>query len=396
MTILVVDDGLPKATDYFALDELLTEEERDVRDKVRSFCDADVVPVINSYWQDEAFPFELLPKMASLNVAGTTIEGYGCPGMSPTAAGLVSRELARGDGGLTTFFAVHSGVAMTSISMLGSEQQKDKWLPPMARMEKIGAFGLTEPSHGSDAALLETAARREGDEYVIDGSKRWIGNASFADVTVIWAREEHGKVGAFLVDRGTPGFEVTITTGKTSQRTVLNTDVRLEGVRVPAENKLANSKGFGDAVMVLTPTRHNVAWEAVGHAMSAYESALAYARERVQFGRPIASFQLVQSKLANMLADITAMQTLCFRLSQLRTQGRLTIGAASLAKMHNAQRAYQVVADARDILGGNGILLEYHVARHLADMQAVYTYDGTDTVLSLVVGREITGQQAFS
>jgi glutaryl-CoA dehydrogenase len=396
MTIMVVDDGLPKATDYFSLDELLTEEERDVRDKVRSFCDADVVPVINSYWQNEVFPFELLPKMAALNVAGTTIEGYGCPGMSPTAAGLVSRELARGDGGLTTFFAVHSGVAMTSISMLGSEEQKDKWLPPMARMEKIGAFGLTEPNHGSDAALLETAARREGDEYVIDGSKRWIGNASFADVTVIWAREEHGKVGAFLVERGTSGFEVTITTGKTSQRTVLNTDVRLEGVRVPAENKLANSKGFGDAVMVLTPTRHNVAWEAVGHAISAYESALAYARERVQFGRPIASFQLVQSKLANMLADITAMQTLCFRLSQLRAQGRMTIGAASLAKMHNAQRAYQVVADARDILGGNGILLEYHVARHLADMQAVYTYDGTDTVLSLVVGREITGQQAFS
>src|SRR5215208_5160440 len=386
MTIMVVDDGLPKATDYFSLDELLTEEERDVRDKVRSFCDADVVPVINSYWQNEEFPFELLPKMAALNVAGTTIEGYGCPGMSPTAAGLVSRELARGDGGLTTFFAVHSGVAMTSISMLGSEEQKDKWLPPMARMEKIGAFGLTEPNHGSDAALLETAARREGDEYVIDGSKRWIGNASFADVTV----------GAFLVERGTPGFEVTITTGKTSQRTVLNTDVRLEGVRVPAENKLANSKGFGDAVRVLTPTRHNVAWEAVGHAMSAYESALAYARERVQFGRLIASFQLVQSKLANMLADITAMQTLCFRLSQLRAQGRMTIGAASLAKMHNAQRAYQVVADARDILGGNGILLEYHVARHLADMQAVYTYDGTDTVLSLVVGREITGQQAFS
>jgi glutaryl-CoA dehydrogenase len=396
MTIMVVDDGLPEATDYFSLDELLTEVERDVRDKVRSFCDADVVPVINSYWQNEEFPFELLPKMAALNVAGTTIEGYGCPGMSPTAAGLVSRELARGDGGLTTFFAVHSGVAMTSISMLGSEEQKDKWLPPMARMEKIGAFGLTEPNHGSDAALLETAARREGDEYVIDGSKRWIGNASFADVTVIWAREEHGKVGAFLVERGTPGLEVTITTGKTSQRTVLNTDVSLEGVRVPAKNRLANSKGFGDAVMVLTPTRHNVAWEAVGHAMSAYESALAYAKERVQFGKPIVSFQLVQSKLANMLADITAMQTLCFRLSQLRAEGRMTIGAASLAKMYNAQRAFKVVADARDILGGNGILLEYHVARHLADMQAVYTYDGTDAVLSLVVGREITGQQAFS
>ena len=383
-------------TDYFFLDDLLTEEERDVRDRVRSFCDKDVIPIINEYWEREEFPFELLPKFAALNIAGTTIEGYGCPKMSATAAGLVSRELARGDGGLTTFFAVHSGVAMTSISTLGSEEQKERWLPPMARMEKIGAFGLTEPQHGSDAGLLETTARREGDEYVIDGEKRWIGNASFADVTIIWAREENDKLAAFLVEKGTPGLKAAVITGKASQRTVLNTDLKLDGVRVPAENRLANSRGFGDAVQVLTPTRHNVAWEAVGHAVAAYEVALTYAKERVQFGKPIASFQLIQSKLAKMLADITAMQTLCFRLSQLRAEGRMTIAMASLAKMHNAKRAYQVVADARDILGGNGVLLEYHVARHLADMQAVYTYDGTDTVLALIVGRDITGHQAFS
>ena len=383
-------------TDYFFLDDLLTEEERDVRDRVRSFCDKDLIPIINDYWEREEFPFELLPKIAALNIAGTTIEGYGCPKMSATAAGLVSRELARGDGGLTTFFAVHSGVAMTSIATLGSEEQKERWLPPMARMEKIGAFGLTEPQHGSDAGLLETTARREGDEYVIDGEKRWIGNASFADVTVIWAREENDKLAAFLVEKGTPGLKATVMTGKASQRTVLNTDFKLDGVRVPAENRLANSRGFGDAVRVLTPTRHNVAWEAVGHAVAAYELALTYAKERVQFGKPIASFQLIQGKLAKMLADITAMQTLCFRLSQLRAEGRMTIAMASLAKMHNAKRAYQVVADARDILGGNGVLLEYHVARHLADMQAVYTYDGTDTVLALIVGRDITGHQAFS
>jgi glutaryl-CoA dehydrogenase len=383
-------------TDYFLLDDLLTEEERDVRDRVRSFCDKDLTPIINDYWEREEFPFELLPKIAALNIAGTTIEGYGCPKMSATAAGLVSRELARGDGGMTTFFAVHSGVAMTSIAMLGSEEQKERWLPPMARMEKIGAFGLTEPQHGSDAGLLETTARREGDEYVIDGEKRWIGNASFADVTVIWAREENDKLAAFLVEKGTPGLEITVMTGKTSQRTVLNTDLKLDGVRVPAENRLAKSRGFGDAVQVLMPTRHNVAWEAVGHAVAAYELALAYAKERVQFGKPIASFQLIQGKLAKMLADITAMQTLCFRLSQLRAEGRMTIAMASLAKMHNAKRAYQVVADARDILGGNGVLLEYHLARHLADMQAVYTYDGTDTVLALIVGRDITGYQAFS
>jgi glutaryl-CoA dehydrogenase len=382
--------------DHFLMDELLTNAERDVRDKVRSFSENEVVPVINGYWEREEFPFELLPKLAALGVAGTTIEGYGCPGMSATAAGLVARELARGDGGLTTFFAVHSGVAMTSIATLGSEEQKQRWLPPMARMEKIGAFALTEPDHGSDAALLETTARRDGDFYVLDGRKRWIGNASFADVTVVWALEENGKVAAFLVEKDTQGFSVIVTTGKTSQRTVLNTDVTLDGVRVPAENRLANSRGFGDAVRVLTPTRHNVAWEAVGHAVAAYEAALAYAKERVQFGKPIASFQLVQSKLANMLADITAMQTLCYRLSWLRAEGKMTIGMASLAKMHNARRAYGVVADARDVLGGNGVLLEYHVARHLADMQAVYTYDGTDTMLALIVGREITGLQAFS
>jgi glutaryl-CoA dehydrogenase len=383
-------------TDYFFLDDLLTEEERDVRDRVRFFCDKDVIPIINDYWEREEFPFELLPKIAALNIAGTTIEGYGCPKMSATAAGLVSRELARGDGGLTTFFAVHSGVAMTSIATLGSEEQKERWLPPMARMEKIGAFGLTEPQHGSDAGLLETTARREGNEYVLDGEKRWIGNASFADVTVIWAREENDKLAAFLVEKGTPGLKATVITGKASQRTVSNTDLKLDGVRVPAENRLANSRGFGDAVQVLTPTRHNVAWEAVGHAVAAYEVALTYAKERVQFGKPIASFQLIQGKLAKMLADITAMQTLCFRLSQLRAEGRMTIAMASLAKMHNAKRAYQVVADARDILGGNGVLLEYHVARHLADMQAVYTYDGTDSVLALIVGRDITGYQAFS
>jgi len=386
----------PLGTDYFFLDGLLTEEECDVRDRVRSFCDKDLTPIINDYWEREEFPFELLPKIAALNIAGTTIEGYGCPKMSATAAGLVSRELARGDGGMTTFFAVHSGVAMTSIAMLGSEEQKERWLPPMARMEKIGAFGLTESQHGSDAGLLETTARREGDEYVIDGEKRWIGNASFADVTVVWAREENDKLAAFLVEKGTPGLETTVMTGKTSQRTVLNTDLKLDGVRVPAENRLANSRGFGDAVQVLTPTRHNVAWEAVGHAVAAYELALTYAKERVQFGKPIASFQLIQGKLAKMLADITAMQTLCFRLSQLRAEGRMTIAMASLAKMHNAKRAYQVVADARDVFGGNGVLLEYHVARHLADMQAVYTYDGTDTVLALIVGRDITGYQAFS
>src|ERR687897_802368 len=279
-------------TDYFFLDDILTEEERDVRDRVRSFCDKDLIPIINDYWEKEEFPFELLPKIGALNIAGTTIEGYGCPKMSATAAGLVSRELARGDGGLTTFFAVHSGVAMTSIWMLGSEEQKDRWLPPMARMEKIGAFGLTEPDHGSDAALLETAARREGDEYVIDGSKRWIGNASFADVIIIWARDDEENVGGFLVEKGTPGYSAEVIKGKTSKRAVWQADVRLESVRIPAENRLEYARTFKDTAKVLTATRYGVAWEAIGHAIASYEAALTYARERVQFGKPIANFQL--------------------------------------------------------------------------------------------------------
>jgi glutaryl-CoA dehydrogenase len=266
----------------------------------------------------------------------------------------------------------------------------------MARMEKIGAFGLTEPNHGSDAVMLETQARREGDEYVIDGSKRWIGNASFADVTVIWARDDEGNVGGFLVEKGTPGLSAGVIAGKTSKRAVWQADVELDGVRVPLENRLEHARTFKDTAKVLTATRYGVAWEAIGHAIASYEAALTYARERIQFGKPIANFQLIQSKLANMLAEITNMQLMCLRLSQLLQQGKMTGGMASLAKMNNAKKARQVCSDARDILGGNGILLEYHVARHHSDMEAVYTYEGTDTVQTLIVGREITGLNAFA
>ena len=312
------------------------------------------------------------------------------------AAGLLAVEMARGDGSLNTFFGVHSGLAMSTIEMLGSEEQKEKWLPPMARMEKIGAFGLTEAAHGSDAVRLETTARREGDEYVIDGEKRWIGNASFADVTVIWARDEEDEsVKGFLVEKGAEGFSTEIITGKMGKRAVWQPDIKLEGVRVPAENKLGNADSFKDTAKVLTATRAMVAWEAIGHAVASYEAAVTYAKERVQFGKPIASFQIIQNKLANMLAEITSMQLLCLRLSQLQEAGKMTGGMASLAKMNNARKAKQVCSDARDIMGGNGVLLEYHVARHLSDMEIVYTYEGTDTIQSLIVGREITGIGAF-
>jgi glutaryl-CoA dehydrogenase len=392
---LLADVSQSLGTDYYLIDELLTDEEREIRDKVRSFVDREVIPVINGYWEKAELPFALIPKMAELNLAGGTIKGYGCPGMSAVADGLVTMELARGDGGLNTIFGANSSLAMSAIHMLGSEEQKEKWLPPMARMEKLGAFALTEPNHGSDAVRLETSARREGDEYVIDGEKRWIGNGSLADVVVVWARDDEGNVGAFLVEKGTPGFSTEVMTGKTAMRSSWQAHIKLEGARVPAENRLEHSRTFKDTNKVLATMRYGVAWGALGSAIACYEAAVTYAKERVQFGKPIASYQLIQKKLADMLAEITNMQLMCLRLSQLSEQGKMTGPMASLAKMNNAKKARQLVLDARDILGANGVLLEYHVARHVADMEAVYTYEGTDTVQSLIVGRDITGINAF-
>src|SRR5947209_16761843 len=289
------------------MDELLTEEERSIREKVHAFCDKEVIPIINDYWERAEFPFELIPTIAALNIAGGSIKGYGCPGMSAVATGLIMLELARGDASICTFFGVHSGLAMSSIAMLGSEEQKQRWLPPMARLEKIGAFGLTEPNHGSDAVALETSAHKVGNEYVINGAKRWIGNASFADVVIVWARDDEGKVGGFLVEKGTPGFEPTVMTGKVAKRAVWQADIKLTDVHVPVENRLALSRSFHDTSAVLTATRSGVAWEAVGHAVAAYEIALTYTKERIQFGKPLTSYQLIQNKLANMLANVTSM-----------------------------------------------------------------------------------------
>jgi glutaryl-CoA dehydrogenase len=383
-------------SDFYRIDDLLSDDEREIRDRVRTFCDKEVLPIINDYWERAEFPFELVPKLAELGIAGGTIKGYGCPGMSHLALGLVGLELARADGSICTFFGVHSGLAMQAIALLGSEEQKQRWLPAMARLEKIGAFALTEPQHGSDAVALETRARRDGDHYVLDGTKRWIGNGSIADLVIVWARDDDGKVGGFVIEKGTPGFQASVMGGKTSKRAVWQAEITLDRVRVPAANRLARSDGFGATAKVLAATRSGVAWEAVGHAMAAYEAALAYAKERVQFGRPIASFQLVQARLAEMLAEVTSMQLLCLRLAQLAADGHMTDAMASLAKMNNAAKARQVVADARDLLGGNGFLLENHVARHHADMEAVYTYEGTDAIQSLIIGRAITGHSAFS
>ncbi|HZF56940.1 MAG TPA: acyl-CoA dehydrogenase family protein, partial [Rubrobacter sp.] len=300
-----------------------------------------------------------------------------------------------------TFFGVHSGLAMGTVEICGSEEQKERWLPEMARMEKIGAWGLTEPDHGSDSVMLETTARRDGDTWVLDGCKRWIGNATFADLVIIWARDvEDGEVKAFVLEKDKngehhSGYSTELIKGKMGKRAVWQPDIYLEDVRVPAANRLEGANSFKDTNKVLTATRSGVAWEAIGHAIASYEAALQYAKERVQFGKPIASFQLIQSKLATMLSEITNMQLMCYRLAQLQEQGKMTGPMASLAKMNNARKAKQVCSDARDIMGGNGVLLEYHVARHLSDMEIVYTYEGTDTIQSLIVGRDVTGISAF-
>ncbi|NYJ07393.1 acyl-CoA dehydrogenase family protein [Petropleomorpha daqingensis] len=383
-------------TDFYAFEDLLEPDEIAIRDRVRAFCEQEVTPRINDYWERAQFPFELVPKIAELGISGGTVEGYGSPGMSAVAAGLVAAEWARADGSIGTFYGVHSFLAMQSIAMLGSAEQRERWLPQMARLEKIGAFGLTEPRHGSDAVGLETSARRDGDSYVLNGQKKWIGNGSIADYVLIWARDEEGNVGGYVVEKGTPGYTATVMTGKTALRAVWQAEITLDDVRVPAENRLENCRSFKDVSTVLDRTRYTVAWRALGLATASYELALAHALEREQFGQPIAGYQLVQDKLARMLAEITAMQLMCWRLSKLADEGRMTAAMASMAKMNHAAKARAIVADARDILGGDGILLEHHVARHHADMEAVFTFEGTDSVQALIVGREITGLSAIS
>ncbi|MCF6507608.1 acyl-CoA dehydrogenase [Blastococcus sp. MG754426] len=382
--------------DFYAVEDLLEPAEIELRDRVRAFCDAEVTPHINDYWDRADFPLAMAKKLAGLGIVGGTIEGYGCPGMSNVAAGLVAAELARADGSIGTFNGVHSFLAMQSIAVLGDEEQRERWLPEMARLEKIGAFGLTEPAHGSDAVALETSARRDGDAYVLNGQKKWIGNGSIADYVIIWARGEDGAVGGYVVEKGSPGYEATVMTGKTALRAVWQAEITLTDVRVPVENKLANCHSFKDVSQMLDRTRYTVAWRALGLATASYELALAHALRREQFGQPIAGFQLVQDKLARMLAEITAMQLMCWRLSKLADAGRMTAAMASLAKMNHAAKARAIVADARDILGGDGILLDHHVARHHADMEAIFTFEGTDSVQALIVGRAVTGLSAIS
>ena len=398
------DLTVARDTDYYLLSDLLNEREREIRDRVRTFVDTEVLPIINDYWERAQFPFELVPKLAKLGMVGGAIKGYGCPGLSRLAQGMVTLELSRGDGSVNTFVGVQNGLAMGSINMLGSDEQKQRWLPGMAKLELIGAFALTEPQHGSDSVALETTARRDGDHWVLNGTKRWIGNGSIGHVVIVWARDEaDGKVKGFVIEREgegldssyPEGYRAELITGKIGKRAIWQPDIVLDNVRVPEANRLTNANGFRDVSRVLTATRGGASWEAAGHAVAAYEAALTYATNRQQFGKPIASYQLVQNKLANMLAETTNIQLMCFRMAQLQEQGKLTGPMASLAKMYTAKTARSICAEARDILGGNGLLLDFHVARHMTDMEVVHTYEGTDSIQSLIIGRDITGISAF-
>jgi glutaryl-CoA dehydrogenase len=389
--------GRSRGTDFFRIRDQLTTQERDYLDTVRAFVDDEVLPVINDYWERAEFPWPLVRRMGELGIVGDGIRGYGCPEMSPIATGLIHMELNRGDGSLGTFLGVQAGLAMQSIALLGSEEQKQRWLPGMARLEKIGAFALTEPTHGSDSVALESPARRDGDEWVIDGVKKWIGNGTIADVVVVWARDSaDGQVKGFLVEKGTPGYDARRIEGKGSLRAVWQAEITLTGVRVPETNRLPHANSFRDTARVLAGTRNAVAWGALGHAVAAYEIAAAYCAERTQFGKPLVSFQIVQDKLVKMLAEVCSMQLYCLRLGRLIEEGNLTDTIAAIAKMNNTRKAREVAATARDLLGGNGILLDYHVMRHMADIEALHTYEGTETIQTLIVGRDITGVGAFA
>jgi glutaryl-CoA dehydrogenase len=388
---------MPADADFYALELLLDDQDQALLHRVRGFMEKEVQPIINRYWTRAKFPHEILPGLRGLGIAGIPYDGYGCPGKSPLLDGMVAMELARTDPSIATFLGVHGGLAMGSIYRCGSEEQKQRWLPAMARMEKLGAFGLTEPEVGSGVSRgLGTTARRDGDDWVLDGRKKWIGNASFADLTVIWAKDVgDGQVKGFVVEAGTPGFTTENLEDKIALRVVQNARITLDGVRVREANRLQHATSFRDTAEVLRMTRAGVAWMAVGCARGAYEHALAYATEREQFGRPIGGFQLVQDLLVRMLGNITASAALCARLSQLQAAGLARDEHASLAKAFCTVRMRETVGWARELLGGNGILLEHHVGRFVADAEAIYSYEGTREMNTLIVGRAITGLSAF-
>ena len=385
--------------DLYQVDMHFSDKQKALRQEVRDFVESEVMPNINPYWEKAEFPWEIARKMVDLPIIGGALFEHGAAGLDFVEMGLVMYELGKGDGSISTFYGVHSGLAMGSIGLLGDDEQKARWLPEMVKLEKIGAFGLTEPDVGSNAAQVKTSARKTNGGYLLNGAKRWIGNASIADILIIWARDEaSGDFGGYVIENPneTEGVAINDIWGKVGKRAVLNADITLENVFVPGENRLAYVNRFRDMAQVLGAGRYGVAWEAAGVAAGAFELALKYTKEREQFGKPIAGFQLIQHKLVEMATEVTLMQTLCLQLSHLINRGLLSEGTVSMAKYNNARKARYVTQLARECLGGNGIVIDNHIARLMLDAEIIYTYEGTNEVNLLLVGRELTGLNAFT
>ncbi len=383
--------------DFYRIADLLDPKERAVAQRVREFMEAEVAPIIEDYWARDKFPFEIIPKIAGVGIGGIGYEGYGAVGGSMLLNGFVSMELARVDSSIATFWGVHTGLSAGSIYLCGDEEQKQRWLPAMMRFEKIGSFGLTEPLVGSaTSGGMMTTCRREDDAWVLNGEKKWIGNATFADINVIWARDEaSGQVKGFVVGKDNRGFSVKKIESKMALRVVQNGWITLKDCRVPEADRLQKADSFKDTAKVLKMTRAGVAWFAVGCGRGAYEHALRYSTERSQFGRPIGGFQLVQDLLVRMLGNVTATECMMLRLGQLQSQGLMTDEHASLAKAYCTVKCRETVGYARELLGGNGILLDNHIGRFVADAEAIYSYEGTREMNTLIVGKAITGLSAF-
>lgn len=384
--------------DYYGIDELLSSEERMARESVRDFVEREVSPVIEGHHAREEFPRQFIPRLAEIGVFGANLQGYGCAGMNNVAYGLIMQELERGDSGLRSMASVQGSLCMYPIYRFGSEEQKSHWLPKMAAGQAIGCFGLTEPDHGSDPGGMTTRARLEGDHYILSGVKRWITNGSIADVCIVWAKvRESGTdvIRGFLVEPGTQGFSTNDIKGKFSLRASITSELIFEDASVPRENLLPEARGLGAPFSCLNQARYGIAWGALGAAMACYSAALEYAQTRVQFGKPIAGYQLVQQKLVNMVSEITKGQLLAWRLGRLKDAGKLRPQQVSLAKRNNVGHALEISRMARDILGANGIVNEYPVIRHLLNLETVNTYEGTYDMHTLIVGRDITGLDAI-
>ncbi|HLQ10523.1 MAG TPA: acyl-CoA dehydrogenase family protein [Ktedonobacteraceae bacterium] len=386
---------MPPATDLYNIDHLLSEEERMVRDTVRKFVNERVLPIIGDHFEAGTFPRELIPEIAELGLLGMHLEGYGCAGLSAVCYGLACQELEAGDSGLRSFVSVQGSLAMFPIHKYGSEEQKQRWLPRMARGEAIGCFGLTEPDSGSDPSSMRTTARRDGDSYILNGTKMWITNGGIADVAVVWAKTDEGIRG-FLVERGTPGFSTSDVHHKLSLRASITSELHFEDCRVPADNMLPGVRGLRGPLSCLDEARYGIAWGSTGAARACYEVALDYAKTRVQFDRPIASFQLVQEKLVIMATELVKAQLLALQLGRLKDEGLLHPVQISVAKRNNVREALRTAREARSVLGANGITLEYPISRHSNNLESVYTYEGTDDIHTLIIGQAITGQNAFS